>query len=99
MPRLLEPEQIEALVTELPGWSGDRSGLRRSVSAPTFLEGIRMVSDVADVAEGMDHHPDIDIRWRTVTFVLATHSAGGVTELDEDLARRITTIVAAYGAD
>jgi len=46
------------------------------------------------VAEEMDHHPDIDIRWRTLTFVCATHSAGGVTMKDIDLARRIDEIVA-----
>ena len=98
MARVLEPEEIESLLVELPGWSGDRSGLRRAFAAPGFLDGIRMVGDVADVAEDMNHHPDIDIRWRTVTFVLVTHSAGGVTELDAELARRITAIAAAYGA-
>ncbi len=99
MARVWEPEQVEGLLVELPGWSGDTSGLRRSFTAPTFLDGIRMVGDVADVAEDMDHHPDIDIRWRTVTYVLVTHSAGGVTDLDAELARRITQLAAEHGAD
>lgn len=99
MTRALEPEQIDALLVELSGWSGDPSGLRRSFTAPTFLDGVRMVGEVADVAEDMNHHPDIDIRWRTLTFVLVTHSAGGVTGLDAELARRITAIAATYGAE
>lgn len=48
-----------------------------------------MVVAVAEAAEAMNHHPDIDIRWRTLTFTLATHSAGGVTDLDLQLAARI----------
>ena len=46
------------------------------------------------MAEELDHHPDIDIRWRTLTFRLSTHSAGGVTHRDVELARRIDDIVA-----
>ena len=47
------------------------------------------VRRVADLAERADHHPDIDIRWRTVTFVLVTHSQGGITEQDVALAGEI----------
>ena len=48
---------------------------------------------VGERAEERDHHPDIDIRWRTVTFVLVTHSAGGITENDLDMAREINQLV------
>jgi 4a-hydroxytetrahydrobiopterin dehydratase len=82
----------------LSGWTGDSTGLRRSYSAPTFLDGVRLVSDVADVAEEMDHHPDIDIRWRTVSCVRVTHSADGVTQLDIELAHRIADLATALGA-
>jgi 4a-hydroxytetrahydrobiopterin dehydratase len=54
-----------------------------------------VVDRVAEVAEQLDHHPDIDIRWRTLTFACSTHSAGGVTDRDITLARRIDEIVAA----
>jgi 4a-hydroxytetrahydrobiopterin dehydratase len=47
------------------------------------------VQQVADEAERRDHHPDIDIRWRTLRFALSTHSAGGLTQLDLDLADEI----------
>ena len=60
---------------------------------PSFPVAITVVDRVAEVAEELDHHPDIDIRWRTLTFALATHSAGGVTEKDFGLAARIDEIV------
>ncbi len=66
----------------------------RTVELPSFPAAIVAVVDVAKIAEELDHHPDIDIRWRTVTFRLTTHSAGGVTESDIALATRIDAIVA-----
>jgi 4a-hydroxytetrahydrobiopterin dehydratase len=94
MPTLLTSDELTEALTELPDWSGDATGIERAVTAPSFLSGIRLVDAVAEVAEAADHHPDIDIRWRTVTFRLATHSAGGVTELDLALARRIDELAA-----
>ena len=47
----------------------------------------------------MDHHPDIDIRWRSVTFACVTHSAGGVTQRDIELAHRIADLAGEHGAD
>jgi 4a-hydroxytetrahydrobiopterin dehydratase len=95
MAELLSTAGIAAHLAELDGWSGDSAGITRTAKLPTFLAAIKVVDRVAAVAEEMDHHPDIDIRWRTLTFVCATHSAGGVTMKDIDLARRIDEIVAA----
>jgi len=95
MAELLSTADIAAHLAELGGWSGDHAGITRTAKLPTFLGAIGVVDRVAAVAEEMDHHPDIDIRWRTLTFVCATHSAGGVTTKDIDLARRIDEIVAA----
>lgn len=90
MSELLSQEEItRALERELPRWSQEGDVITRSVEAPTFLRGIDLVQRVAQVAEDLDHHPDIDIRWRTVTFRLATHSAGGVTARDLRLAADI----------
>ncbi len=89
---LLGDDGVRAALKELPAWRGDGSRLQRSVEAPDFLTGIRIVGDVAQVAESMDHHPDIDIRWRTVTFTLSTHSVGGVTAKDIELAHSIDEI-------
>ncbi|MGN2636071.1 4a-hydroxytetrahydrobiopterin dehydratase [Nocardia takedensis] len=87
-PLLTEAELADALAT-LPGWASSGDTLTRSVDADSFLAGIELVRAVAEVAEATDHHPDIDIRWRTITFALSTHSAGGLTELDLALAREI----------
>jgi 4a-hydroxytetrahydrobiopterin dehydratase len=85
----LNPAELSAALAELPAWAGDGTGLHRTVKAASFLAGIDLVVEVARIAEDLNHHPDIDIRWRDVTFGLVTHSAGGVTSLDLDLAKRI----------
>jgi 4a-hydroxytetrahydrobiopterin dehydratase len=77
-----------------PLWQREDDSLVRAIQAPTFPDGINLVSRVADVAEQRNHHPDIDIRWRTVTFRLSTHSAGGITEADLDLAATIDGLAA-----
>ena len=90
MSRLLEDEERDRQVGQLEGWVGDAGSLRRSYEFATFPDAITAVDEVAILAEAMDHHPDIDIRWRTVHFTLSTHSAGGVTQLDIELAHRIS---------
>jgi 4a-hydroxytetrahydrobiopterin dehydratase len=87
---LLTQEEIDrALERELPQWQQEGDALTRSIEAPSFMEGIRLVHQVAEVAEDLNHHPDIDIRWTTVTFTLSTHSAGGLTAKDLRLAADI----------
>jgi len=98
MARLLDDEERARALADLPGWTGDGDSLARTVEAPDFRTAIALVVDVADEAEQMDHHPDIDIRWRRVTFVLSTHSAGGVTQLDVELAHRIAQAAQGHGA-
>jgi 4a-hydroxytetrahydrobiopterin dehydratase len=88
-PPILSDDELAQALVELDGWAGDPGELRRSVKAPSFAAGIRLVDAVAEVADELDHHPDIDIRWTTITFTCSTHSAGGVTKLDVALARRI----------
>ena len=95
MADLLEADAIRAALAGLTGWAGDRDGITRKVRLPSFPTAIAVVDRVAVVAEEMDHHPDIDIRWRTLTFRCVTYSAKGVTERDIRLAERIDGIVAA----
>ena len=97
MPRLLQPDEIARQLADLPGWRFADAKLRRSITAPDFLTAIRILDDVALVAEEMDHHPDVDLRWRTLHVSLSTHSAGGVTQLDVELAHRISGIAADRG--
>lgn len=99
MAQLLTPDDVRTALAGLPAWSGDEKQISRSVKAPTFAGGIRLVDAVAEVADEMDHHPDIDIRWTTVTFTCATHSKGGVTDADITLASRIDELAARAGSD
>lgn len=94
MAEVLDDDAVSAATGALDGWSGNRSEISRTAQLPSFTAAIAAVDRVAAVAEEMDHHPDIDIRWRTLTFRCATHSAGGVTDKDIELARRIDAIIA-----
>jgi 4a-hydroxytetrahydrobiopterin dehydratase len=93
MAQLLSDTDLHAAMAERPHWEARDSALVRAVQAPTYRDGIRLVDAVADVADKIDHHPDIDIRWTTVTFMLSTHSEGGITTKDVDLAGRIDALV------
>ena len=86
---VLSDDEVDAAASALNGWTRENGALRRSVTFASFLDGINAVRRVAEAAERADHHPDIDIRWRTVHFALATHSEGGITEKDVSLARQI----------
>ncbi len=99
MARLEQQEIDAALAGDLKKWTQDGDSLVRTVEAPSFLEGIDVVRRVAEVAEEADHHPDIDIRWRTLTFRCATHSKGGITELDVALAAAISAEVQDAGGE
>ena len=90
---VLTDDQIDAALPDLDGWEHSDGALRRSIKFPAFLDGIDAVRRVAEHAEAEDHHPDIDIRWRTVTFALVTHSEGGITDKDVAMARDINGIV------
>jgi len=95
MADLLDAESVRNAVAVLDGWEGGPDAIVRTVGLRSFPAAIAVVDRVAKVAEEMDHHPDIDIRWRTLTFTLATHSAGGVTGKDVELAGTIDGIVRA----
>lgn len=95
MPELLSDTQIENSLVGLEGWRRADGALRRTIESPSFLAAIALVQRVAQAAEHLDHHPDMDIRWRRVTFTCSTHSAGGVTELDLLLARQINDLATA----
>ncbi len=90
----LDDDQLRALGERLPSWQVGDGRLVRDVEAPTFPVAIEWVVLIAEAAESMDHHPDIDIRWRRLHLELSTHSAGGrITDLDVALAERIDAIV------
>jgi 4a-hydroxytetrahydrobiopterin dehydratase len=92
MSELLTDDQIDAALRDhLPEWKVVDNALVRSVKKDSFMDGIRLVATVAQLAESMNHHPDIDIRWTTITFRVSSHDAGGITDDDLVLARHIDT--------
>ncbi len=94
----LSPDDLTIRISRLNGWEGDTTEIRRSYEAPDFPAAIRLVSAAAEAAEELNHHPDIDIRYRKVHFAVCTHSANAVTELDITLAGRIDAAAAELGA-
>ena len=92
-PPRLSPELVAAALSDLPLWSGGVDGIERTLDLPSFRAAVEAVSMIADVAEQMDHHPDMDLRWRKVRVAVVTHSAGGVTDLDLELARRVDALL------
>lgn len=93
-PALLTENEIAAALDSLPGWQRSGDALTRTVRAASFPAGIDLVRRVAEAAEAANHHPDIDIRWRKITFTLSTHAVGGLTALDVALAREIDRLAA-----
>jgi len=92
-PPRLSPDELSVALHGLPLWSGDSEGIHRSVELPSFRDAVAAIGSIADVAEELDHHPDVDLRWRTLHLHLVTHSAGGVTGNDVELARRIDALL------
>ncbi|MEO6791683.1 MAG: 4a-hydroxytetrahydrobiopterin dehydratase [Ornithinibacter sp.] len=99
MSRLLSTDEVTTQLQGLPGWSREGDTIVAEIEAPDFAAAIRIVVTAADEAEQMNHHPDIDIRWRTTRWVLSTHDAGGLTQLDIELAHRISAAARAEGVD
>ncbi|MBL0169987.1 MAG: 4a-hydroxytetrahydrobiopterin dehydratase [Gemmatimonadaceae bacterium] len=94
MPALSDIE-IQRGLGALPGWARKGDALVKSYHFAAFPDGIAFIARVAEIAESMNHHPDIDIRYTKVLFTLSTHDAGGITSKDFVLAKAIEELAAA----
>lgn len=83
---------IQREIGNLTGWSRRGDVITKTFQFRNFLTGIDFVTAVAKAAEAADHHPDIDIRYTKITCTLSTHSAGGITQNDLDMARQIEKV-------
>jgi 4a-hydroxytetrahydrobiopterin dehydratase len=88
-PTPLSDDEIEAALAGRPGWTRDGDEIVRTYELESFAANIELVRRIADLAEAADHHPDLDIRYRKLRVALSTHDAGGLTQLDFDLAAGI----------
>jgi 4a-hydroxytetrahydrobiopterin dehydratase len=89
---LLAEEDIQKGLSSLKGWKREGNEIAKQLEMKDFVHAMGFVNSVALLAEKANHHPDIDIRWNKVKLVLSTHSAGGLTEKDFNLARQIDSL-------
>lgn len=89
---LLDDSQIRSRLDDLPGWTREGDTIRKTYTLDSFPAAIAFVNGIAEVAQRADHHPDIDIRFDRVACTLSTHSEGGLTGKDFDLARQIDAV-------
>ena len=90
---LAEEKDIKTFVADNPGWKRDGESIKEEFEFKDFSEAMGFVTKVGLAAEKADHHPDIDIRWNKVLLVLSTHSEGGITKKDIELATKISKLV------
>ncbi|MEQ3551584.1 4a-hydroxytetrahydrobiopterin dehydratase [Pseudonocardia nematodicida] len=94
---LLTDAEIADALQKLPGWEREGTAIVRTAQLPDFVGAVTVVDRVAEDAEAADHHPDIDIRYNTLTFRLSTHSEGGLTAKDTELAGQISDRITGAG--
>lgn len=87
--RLLSETEIRARLDEVPRWTRKGRRITRTWTYEDFPQALAFINRVGQLAEEANHHPDIENSWATVTLSLTTHDAGGLTDRDFDLARRI----------
>ena len=88
----LDDSEIEARLAEHPGWERDGAAIRKSFERGDFVGSVNFVQSLVEPAETMNHHPDLEISCDTVTVTLSTHSDGGVTAADFELAAKIDAL-------
>ena len=93
MSELLEDDDLTAALKKCPEWDYEKKAITRTVEFEEFMDAIDFVNDLAEIAEEAQHHPDITIKHTKVTLKLTTHDAGGVTDLDVELAQRVDNLV------
>jgi 4a-hydroxytetrahydrobiopterin dehydratase len=74
------------------GWSEVDGALERTFELPSFVEALAFVNRLGELAEAEDHHPDIAISYRKVTVRWWTHTAGGITDRDRELAEKTSSL-------
>jgi len=89
---LLDDSEIERRLGELDGWRRDGDAIVRAFDRGDFVGSVRFVDAIVGPAEELGHHPDVEISWATVTVRISTHSEGGITAADFELAGRIDAL-------
>jgi 4a-hydroxytetrahydrobiopterin dehydratase len=91
---VLPDHEIQSRLAELDGWSRDGDAIQKSFKNGDFVGSVKFVDALVGPAEDMGHHPDLTLSWDDVTVSITNHAAGGLTEADFELAKRIDDIAA-----
>ncbi len=89
---LLDDAEIEARLAELPGWERSGEAIVKAFSCGDFVGSVRFFDSLVEPAESMGHHPDVAISWDEVTVTVSTHSEGGLTAADFELAEKVDAL-------
>ena len=89
---LLSDSEIEAKLAELPGWDRAGAAIAKEFERGDFVGSAEFVATLVEPAEAMNHHPDVEISWATVKVTISTHSEGGLTAADFELAAKIDAL-------
>jgi 4a-hydroxytetrahydrobiopterin dehydratase len=89
---LLSDAEVQERLAELPGWERNGEAIEKSFRRGDFVGSVEFASSLVEPAEAMNHHPDLAISWDTVTVTLSTHSEGGLTANDFELAEKIDAL-------
>jgi 4a-hydroxytetrahydrobiopterin dehydratase len=92
MGTLLSDEEIEAKLAGLEGWERRGAAIAKELRCGDFVGSVRFVESLVEPAEAMGHHPDLAISWDTVTVTISTHSEGGLTAADFELAGKVDAL-------
>lgn len=90
---LLSDTEVEEKLSGLAGWERRDAAIAKSFKRDDFVGSVRFVESLVEPAEAMNHHPDVAISWDTVTVTISTHSEGGLTAADFELAAKIDALV------
>jgi 4a-hydroxytetrahydrobiopterin dehydratase len=89
---LLSDSEIEERLSGLSGWKRAGAAIEKSFERGDFVGSVQFVSELVEPAEGMNHHPDLSVSWDTVKVTISTHSEGGLTAADFELAEKIDAL-------
>ena len=89
---LLDETEIEEKLAGLEGWGRSGEAIAKSFGCGDFVGSVRFVESLVGPAEAMGHHPDLEISWDTVTVTISTHSEGGLTAADFELAGKVDAL-------
>jgi 4a-hydroxytetrahydrobiopterin dehydratase len=89
---LLSDSEVEDRLAELDGWSREGEAIEKTFGNGDFVGSVKFVASLVEPAEGMGHHPDLEVSWDKVKVSITNHAEGGLTENDFKLAAKIDAL-------